>query len=357
MVYVPKPRIPQRVLGEALGFATFIFISRVVTATTGGSTAFATNLLWCAIGDGVGYAIAIFMFPFAIMDLTLLICFLFHDLIMWALGRQGFNVVDAVLYVVFALVQFIMGMIAYLLIWAFVPSSASNLGIPLVPAGVTEERAIFSEIIQASFWVMGFFIISEIIGMVFKEARSPAQKDAVTGKFIRGKYNHTMYLIAAVFRAIMLGGIRTGISLGGIPINGGLYNILGYIDGAIVSWTWPTNWYVASLGPLGGMFGFVVYLIVIILPSIPLYRLAFGEDEAKLKQMEQAIKQRTSLKPIFGKQQQQQQQVPHPSTYYHESNMYHDGRPIMMGAPLSTTASRQRYNHQIAEANNSMNFM
>jgi hypothetical protein len=274
---------------------------------------------------------------------------------MWALGRQGFNIVDAILYAIFALVQFIMGMISYLLVWAFVPSSVSNLGIPLVPAGVSEERAIFSEIIQAAFWVMGFFIVSEIIGMVFKEARSPPQKDPVTGKITRGKYNHTMYLIAAAFRAIMLGGIRTGISLGGIPINGGLYNILGYIDGAIVSWTWPTTWYVPALGPFGGLFGFVAYLLVIILPSIPFYRLAFGEDETKLKQMEQAIKKRTTLNPVFSRQQQQQ--VPqHIMTSTPESNLYHNGRAMPI-APLSTTVSRHDYNQRIAEAGNSMNFM
>lgn len=296
MVYIPKPKATQRILGEAFGFLVFIFISRVVVATTGGSTAFATNNLWNAAANGAGYAAAIFMFPYAYMDMTILICMVLHDLLMWVIGRQKLSPWDIGMYVVFGFIQFVMGALAYLFIWAFVPSDVSHLGIPLVPSGVSDERAIFSEVIQASFWVFAFFMISEIVGLVFKQARSPAVKDKVTGKISPARYNHTMYLIAAVTRATFLGLVRFGISLGGIPITGGLYNTLGYLSGALVSWTWKSTWYVPALGPIGGMIGFLAYLLVFVIPSIPFYRIAFGNENIIKEELAQLAGPNTNVK-------------------------------------------------------------
>lgn len=297
MVYTPKPRVFQRIVGSVFGNLLFVFASRLVVATTGGSLAFATNLLWNAGANSAAYAVAIYAFPYAYFDLTILICMLMHDVIFWALRHRGFSVVDAVMYVVYGFNQFWTAMVAYLLIWAFVPESPSHLGIPQVPAGVEDIRAVFGGIIQASVWVFGWFLVSEISGYSFKEARASGPRDPATG---RRRYNHTLYMSASMSRALLIGLVRFAVSLGGIPITGGYFNTFGYLGGAIVSWTWTSTWYVNALCPLGGILGFFAFLAAVILPSIPIYRLAFGEDEEQLHAFGRTVEQQTSVPAPFG---------------------------------------------------------
>jgi hypothetical protein len=333
MVYFPKPDLLYRIVGEISGCFLFMFASRVVVATTGGSLSFATNLLPSAMGDAAGYFIALSLYPYAMLDFTVLVAMVFHDVLMWIIGERRFSIIDMFLYPFLALVQFVVYLLVYVTMFAFVPSDVSHLGIPRVAPGVTDERAVFAAGVQSAVFVAAYFIVSEMVTPIFRESvRKPVEHRSLDRKEMQqeGKsaikwrrhyrsaemtstmsgaptaigsafvipgmrVDSTAFMLASVPRAFFIACVRFFVSLGGISITGGLYNTFGYLGGAIVSWTWDSTWYVQTFAPLIGLVGFLGYIVIFYVPAIDVYSIMFGEDRKTIYEFSQRTELATQL--------------------------------------------------------------
>lgn len=310
MVYTPKPNVVKRVIDEFVGFIGFVFLARLVVATTGGSTAFASNLLVNALANGGAYALCLAIWPHVFLDLTVLICKFFDDLLQWLLGIGDIILLDFLVYIVLGVAQFLGGLVGALLIWVFIDNDATELGLPEVPSGVSGERALGGEAVLSIFFVFGFFFISQIYNRLFLQGKM----ESMEGKVIKDtKTNQPAYItspgfqdgsdkyvIGAFTRAILLGLLRFALAAGGIPISGGLFNIFAYVDLGIVSWTWRETYYVHALGPLVGIFGYAAYAVVYYLPKINWYPILFGADKPVNKPLSTKIANATRLGKIKG---------------------------------------------------------
>jgi len=310
MVYTPKPNIVKRVIDEFVGFVTFVFIARLVVATTGGSTAFATNLLVNALANGAAYAICLAIWPHVFLDLTLLICKFFDDLLLWFLGLGDIILIDFLVYLLMGLAQFLGGLIAALFIWVFIDNDVTNLGLPIVPSGVDSGRAFGGEAILSIVFVFGFFYVSQVYNRLFLQGKMESEKKDIImdikskkpAYFINPAFQEgsDKYVLGAFSRAIVLGLLRFGLAAGGIPITGGLFNIFAYVDLAIVSWSWFDTYYVHVFGPLLGIFGYVFYVVLYYLPKLNLYSVFFGEDAPTPEALSDKIAEATRLGNLGG---------------------------------------------------------
>jgi|SRR6056297_2794830 len=314
MVYFPKTNFLKKVIDEFMGFLAAIFVSRLVVATTGGSLAFASNLSVNAFANGIGFAVVYAIWPHVFLDITLIICKFFDDMLQYFMGLKNLMLLEFATYFVLILAQFVAGLFAYLLVWVFVDSSVSDLGLPKVPSSVEGGRAFAAEFILSMFFVFGFFYISQMYNKTLLKAKvenlsSSSMKPTpiemsdgmvVTPQLLVGV---DTFSEGAWTRAILLGLLRVGLSLGGVPITGGLFNTMGYVTGGIVSWTWDSTYYVQAFGPLAGIVGYFAYVCVYYIPKLPVYGLLFGNDAATPEQLSQDIARATKL-PTFRNQNQ-----------------------------------------------------
>jgi len=312
MVYFPRPNYTKKVIDEFLGFVAVIFIGRLVVATTGGSLAFSSNLSQNAMANGIGFAVVYSLWPHVILDLTLLICCFFDDMVKYFTGIQAINVLDLFLYFVLAGAQFLGGLVAYLLIWVFVDPSVSDLGIPVVPSSVNNGRAFVAEAVLSTMFVFGFFYISQIYNNILLQGKIEniiSQKESsnyvdlsnqrrVNASALSGVFTYTT---GSWLRGILIGLLRTGLALGGITISGGLFNTFGYVTGGIVSWTWAKSYYVHAFGPLLGIVGYLAYFAAHYIPQVHLYELFFGQDSTPPEQLASIISEKTKL-PRFSEE-------------------------------------------------------
>lgn len=310
MVYFPKTGFLKRVVDEFLGFLAAIFISRLVVATTGGSAAFAGNLLVNALANGAGFAVVYGLWPHVFLDMTVILCKFFDDMVQWLLGLKNLMILDFAVYIVLVLAQFVAGLLAYLFIWVFIDESKTNLGLPSVPSGVSGERAFGGEALLSMFFVFGFFYISQMYNkalLMAKVENMSAMKDGspielgdgmmVVPDKLKGV---DVYATASWSRALLLGLLRFGLAAGGVPITGGLFNVIGYLSGAIVSWTWVDTYYVHIFGPLVGIAGYIAYVCAYYIPKIDLYTYLFGVEAATPQDLSESVGRATRL-PTFKK--------------------------------------------------------